>query len=103
MVHLQKHYRVKELAALWGLSRNTIIKYFATEEGVLRVFSNSGKRKYTVLSIPDSVVLRVHERLRQILPTGRLTKTSPRVVRLKEFRHQAPRKTERGSLKASSE
>jgi len=89
MVHLQKHYRVKELAALWGLSRNTIIKHFATEEGVLRIAANSGKRKYTVLSIPESVALRVHERLHQVpLPTVRLTRTPRRIIRVKDLRRE---------------
>jgi hypothetical protein len=60
---LEKHYRVRELAALWGFSDNTIIRMFASEPGVVRLESGAGRRKYTTLSIAESVALRVHERL----------------------------------------
>jgi hypothetical protein len=60
---LEKHYRVKELAALWGFCDKTIMKMFADEPGVIRLSSgSSGKRRYVTLSIPESVALRVHER-----------------------------------------
>jgi hypothetical protein len=36
---VEKHYRVKELADLWGFSENTIIKLFSNEDGVLRLES----------------------------------------------------------------
>ena len=62
---LNKHYRVRELAALWGFSDNTIIRIFSSEPGVIRLESGVGRRKYTTLSVPESVVLRVHERLGQ--------------------------------------
>src|SRR5437764_12238931 len=62
---LEKHYRVRELAALWGFSDNTIIRIFTSEPGVIRLESGAGKRKYTTLSIPEGVALRVHERLSQ--------------------------------------
>lgn len=60
----EKHYRVRELAELWGLSAKTVTRMFAEEVGVIRV-ANEGtpKRKYATLSIPESVALRVHERL----------------------------------------
>jgi hypothetical protein len=61
---LEKHYRVKELAALWGFCGQTITKMFADEPGVIRLSSGSstGRRRYVTLSIPESVVLRVHQR-----------------------------------------
>jgi hypothetical protein len=60
----EKHYRVKELAGLWGLSPKTVTRIFADEAGVIRVANGvSHKRKYATLSIPESVALRVHERL----------------------------------------
>jgi hypothetical protein len=63
-VAFEKHYRVKELAGIWGLSPKTVTRIFADEAGVIRVANNgSGKRKYATLSIPESVALRVHERL----------------------------------------
>jgi hypothetical protein len=62
-VALEKHYRVKELASIWGFSENSIAKLFATEPGVVRLSSSSGRRKYITLSIPESVAIRVHQRL----------------------------------------
>jgi AraC-like DNA-binding protein len=63
-VAFEKHYRVKELAGLWGLSPKTVSRIFAEEVGVIRVANDgTGKRKYETLSIPESVASRVHERL----------------------------------------
>lgn len=60
----EKHYRVRELARLWGLSAKTVTRIFADEVGVIRVANDGvGKRKYATLSIPESVALRVHQRL----------------------------------------
>jgi AraC-like DNA-binding protein len=60
----EKHYRVKELAGLWGLSPKTVSRIFAEEAGVIRI-TNDGttKRKYATLSIPESVASRVHQKL----------------------------------------
>jgi hypothetical protein len=38
----EKHYRVKDLAELWGFSDNTIIKQFTDEPGVLRLRATTG-------------------------------------------------------------
>ena len=63
-VAFEKHYRVKELAGLWGLSPKTVTRIFAAEAGVIRVANDvTYKRKYATLSIPESVAIRVHERL----------------------------------------
>jgi hypothetical protein len=60
----EKHYRVKELAGIWGLSPKTVIGLFADEPGVIRVAKDAtGNRKYATLSIPESVASRAHERL----------------------------------------
>ena len=72
---LEKHYRVRELGELWGFSDNTVIRLFTAEPGVIRLESGAGRRKYTTLSIPESVALRVHQRLsheplQTHLPTG---------------------------------
>ena len=59
----EKHYRVKELAGIWGLSPKTVTRLFADEPGVIRVANDvTGKRKYATLSIPESVASRVHAR-----------------------------------------
>src|SRR5664279_4188811 len=83
---LEKHYRVRELAALWGFSDNTIIRLFATEPAVIRLESGTGRRKYTTLSIPESVALRVHERLGQEPLQAQLPTGNPlRVIRLRDL------------------
>ena len=83
---LEKHYRVSELAELWGFSPGTVIKLFSHEPGVLKLQGPSGKRKYTMLSIPESVALRVHERLSHDALQTKLPGGNPlRVVRLRDF------------------
>jgi hypothetical protein len=89
-LHRQKHFRVNDLAALWGYSPNTIISQFANEPGVLRLTNESDKRKLTVLSIPDSVAQRVHERLSMVLPATRIIRLKDRqrptkIIRLKDL------------------
>jgi hypothetical protein len=81
-----KHFRVKELAELWGFCDNTIIKLFADEPGVLRLERVTAKRTYTPLSIPESVALRVHERLGQKSFQPLLSSGNPlRIVRLRDL------------------
>jgi len=66
---LEKHYRVKDLVKLWGFSRTTIVRELKDEEGVISI----GNKK-RCLSIPESVAIRVHERL----GNKRLQQTAPR-------------------------
>ena len=64
---LERHYSIQEIAAFWGWSKQTVTKYFADEPGVLK-HSNTPTRKcriYTTLRVPESVVIRVHTRLKQ--------------------------------------
>ena len=83
---VEKHYRVKELADLWGFSENTIIKLFSNEDGVLRLESPTGKRKYATLSIPETVAIRVHERLgHQALKAASARRNPFRVVHLRNL------------------
>ena len=83
---LARHYRVKELAALWGFCDNTIINLFADEPGVLRLERMGSGRKYVSLSIPESVALRVHERLGHQSFQPELSGVTPvRVVCLRDF------------------
>jgi transcriptional regulator GlxA family with amidase domain len=63
----EKHFSVRELAQLWGLSERTIRRIFAGEAGVIcwgRDESRS-KRAYKTLRIPDSVAQRVYRKLRK--------------------------------------
>src|SRR5689334_2796593 len=64
----EKHYTPKELATLWRFSPATIRSLFRNEPGVLKLEglgTACGKRSYTTFSIPESVALRVRERLAQ--------------------------------------
>ena len=89
----EKHYRVKELAGIWGLSPKTVTRLFADEPGVIRVANDvTGKRKYATLSIPESVASRVHERLgTQATAQTDSRPTSVRIIRLGDAAGQAMR------------
>jgi len=62
----ERHYSVAELAELWNLSQKTIRRMFENEPGVLQWGSEEtrSKRSYVTLRIPETVVLRLHRRLR---------------------------------------
>jgi hypothetical protein len=66
MAALEKHYTVKEVASMWSLSDFTIRKIFKDEPGVIKI--GEGERRYKrshfVLRIPESVLIRTHEKLR---------------------------------------
>ena len=62
----ERHYAPKEVARLWHKDEDTIRRVFGDEPGVLRFPSmnrRKGTRHYVSLTIPESVVIRVHERL----------------------------------------
>lgn len=89
---LEKHYRVRELASLWGFSDNTIIRLFAGEPGVIRLESRTLKLKYITLSIPQSIALRVHERLgRKSFQPDIITSNPLRVIRLRDLQMEKPK------------
>jgi AraC-like DNA-binding protein len=91
----EKHYRIRELAGLWGLSSKTVTRMFAEEAGVIRVANEgSGKRKYATLSIPESVALRVHERLGNQPFQATLAGCHPlRIIRLGDLHAGVPKKS----------
>ncbi len=66
MAALEKHYTVGEVAAMWNLSEDTIRKLFRDDPAVLKIGLTEKlyKRWYVVLRIPESVVMRTHERPR---------------------------------------
>jgi hypothetical protein len=64
---VEKHYSLEQIGELWGLSTRTVRKMFENEPGII-VFGNPGsmkKRRYITLRIPESVLIRVHRRLRK--------------------------------------
>jgi hypothetical protein len=65
-VATEKHYSIAEVAELWGLSWTTVKRMIEGEHGIL-TFGNPGsaKRKpYQTIRIPESVLQRLHTRLR---------------------------------------
>jgi AraC-like DNA-binding protein len=62
-VQVERHYSVKFLAELWGLSESTVLRMFQDEPGVFRIAkeSNNGKRTRCELRIPQSVAQRIYE------------------------------------------
>ncbi len=65
-ISLERHLTVVEVAQMWGLHRSTIERIFYEEPGVLKLErpETRRKRRYVTMRIPESVVGRVHERLR---------------------------------------
>lgn len=64
---LERHYSILEIALTWGLSKQTITKYFADEPGVVKHGNPSTRKRrtYMTLRVPESVMIRVHTRLKQ--------------------------------------
>jgi hypothetical protein len=64
---LERHYSVAEIAKLWNLHKSTITKFFADEPGVVKHENTPSRhlRSYCTLRIPESVVIRVHTRLKR--------------------------------------
>lgn len=65
----EKHYSVIEISKLWALSQKTVRRIFENEPGVI-VWGGpetTRKRGYRTIRVPESVLLRVHRRLRQNL------------------------------------
>lgn len=61
---VEKHYRVKELSQLLGVSRQTIQRIFVDEPGVVALGKprTRHRRPHLTLLIPESVVARVKSR-----------------------------------------
>jgi hypothetical protein len=60
----ERHWDVASIALLWNLSKDTVRRMFQNEPGVLVLGgrSNSNKRGYVTLRVPQSVLERVHAR-----------------------------------------
>lgn len=79
MSTLERHFSPKELSEAWGLSETKIRRIFRNEPGVLLIGEPSRrlgrklKRSYFTMRIPESVAIRVYERLRKKPVTGPLS------------------------------
>ena len=63
----EKHYSVIEISKLWALSQKTVRRIFEREPGVIHWGSEESrhKRGYRTLRVPETVLLRVHRKLRR--------------------------------------
>ena len=58
----EKHYRISDLARLWGLGRETVRKLVKDDPGVVKI--RMGRKKaHTIYSVPESAAHRIHTRL----------------------------------------
>ena len=58
----ERHYRIGELAKLWGLGRETVRKLVMADPGVLKIRMGRAK-KHTTYAVPESAARRIHTRL----------------------------------------
>jgi hypothetical protein len=58
----EKHYRVSDLAELWGLGRETVRKLVKDDPGVVKI-RQGRKKAHTTYSVPESAARRIHTRL----------------------------------------
>lgn len=65
MPAIERHFTVQEIAEMWNYSTNTIRRLFRDEKGVIKIGrpETRFKRKRFQLSIPESVLARVHQKL----------------------------------------
>ena len=77
----EKHYRIGELAEMWGLGRETVRKLVKDDPGVIKIRMGR-KHAHTVYSVPESAARRIHTRLAD----GMLTRL-PSPHPLRGFRH----------------
>lgn len=63
-VALERHYSVPEIAELWAMSEKSVRRLFTGENGILEwgTPETLRKRGYRNLRIPESVLIRVHQR-----------------------------------------
>lgn len=58
----ERHYRVGELAEMWGLGRETVRLLVKDEPDVIKI--RFGRKKaHTTYSVPASVAARIHTKL----------------------------------------
>jgi hypothetical protein len=58
----ERHYRISDLARLWGLGRETVRKLVKDDPGVIKI--RMGRKKaHTIYSVPESAARRIHTRL----------------------------------------
>ena len=63
----ERHYSIGEISKLWALSEKTLRRIFQNEPGVIQWGTEEKlhKRGYRTFRIPESVLVRVHHKLRK--------------------------------------
>jgi hypothetical protein len=61
---MEEHYSILRLARMWGIGRETIRLLVKDEPGVLAIRLGR-KQRHTRYSVPASVAIRIHTRLRR--------------------------------------
>ena len=63
----ERHYSIHDISVLWGLSEKTVRRLFENEPGVIELANAETrfKRGYVTRRVPESVLLRVHRKLRR--------------------------------------
>jgi len=55
----ERHYRIGDLARLWGIGRETVRKLVKDDPGVIKI--RMGRKKaHTIYSVPESAARRIH-------------------------------------------
>jgi hypothetical protein len=62
---IEKHYRIAELAGIWGIGRETVRKIVKDEPGVIQI-RQGRKKTHTTYSVPESVARRIHSRMSNV-------------------------------------
>lgn len=62
---MERHFTVKEVAEMWGISQDLVRDVFRGEPGVLRIErpETRKKRGYATIRVPQTVMESVHRRL----------------------------------------
>ena len=63
-IRLEPHFSPGWYAELWGVSVDTVVRWFQDEAGVLKLGkpAKNGRRSRVALSIPYSVAQRIYEK-----------------------------------------
>ena len=65
----EKHYRISDLARLWGIGRETVRKLVKDDPGVIKI--RMGRKKaHTIYTVPESAAHRIHTRLLNAAQVG---------------------------------
>jgi len=60
----ERHYSIRQLAAAWNLSRDTVRREFLKELDIIIIYRpRRGVRIYRVIRVPETVAKRVYARL----------------------------------------